>query len=91
MTTLTNKIMNLMKTYHVPGLGLAILNNQTTSTTSLGLTQKGKECVDGRHPFPRLLECPIRHLHAGTESVPPKIALTGSSRSRLPEVLVTPK
>ena len=42
MTTLTNKIMNLMKTYHVPGLGLVILNNQTTSTISLGLAQKGK-------------------------------------------------
>lgn len=42
MITLTNKITNLMKTYQVPGLSLAIFDNQTTSTISLGLAQKGK-------------------------------------------------
>ncbi|MGX1265528.1 CubicO group peptidase (beta-lactamase class C family) [Rossellomorea marisflavi] len=42
MTMLTDKITNLMKTYQVPGLGLAIFDNQTTSTISLGQPQRDK-------------------------------------------------
>ncbi|MEW4219823.1 serine hydrolase domain-containing protein [Rossellomorea marisflavi] len=45
MITLTNEITNLMKTYYVPGMGLAIFNNQTPSTLSLGQAQRGKESI----------------------------------------------